>query len=482
MSHMLNAPSRLPRLLRRLAADRRGVTAVVTAISLVVLLGFAGLAIDVGKWLNATRSIQAVADQAAYSAALASGTNGCSNSAAAVTQATAIAAARGYVDGQNGVTLSIPPCSNNTFTVHISQVQPMWFSRLFLAHAPTASGQATARLASQASNLCVLAIDGTNPSENYTGGDANALYVTGSASVDVQCGIAVDSSSANSLEAGSNAASLTATNFYMVGDDQPTSNGFTPSITATGCSTCSPAIPANQILRNQLPVSDPYANRVVPSHHCPANAAAVDVGNNLTTSKGNGTPTGSGVGTFCGGLSLSGNVTVACGTYIVAGGSLSISNTAKVAQDSSCSSGVTFILTNSNPGAGDWANIQYNGNPSSSLVLTAPTSGPYGGLVFFQDRGAPNPNTSSGNTNNTQCGAGAAQNKIAGGGSQVVTGAIYFPSQVVCYGGGSTSNNANKCTQLIAFNLAFVGSSGLKSQCAGVGITPVSVQVPQLIK
>src|SRR5437773_60978 len=87
MPRMLDQQAFLPRLASQLAADQRGVTALVTVLGLVVLLGFAGLAIDVGNWLNATRSVQSAADQGAYSAAAAASTNGCPNTTA-TTQAT----------------------------------------------------------------------------------------------------------------------------------------------------------------------------------------------------------------------------------------------------------------------------------------------------------------------------------------------------------------------------------------------------------
>jgi Flp pilus assembly protein TadG len=471
MPRTLEPDRRAQGLLCRLAADQRGVAVIIIAIALAVLLGFAGLAIDVAAWLNATRGMQAAADQAAYSAAVAGGASACAGSTTALSQADAVAGARGYVDGQKGTEVDATfIASKCAYTVKISQPQPMWFSRLFLSKPPTASASATARVAGKQSDLCVLAIDGTDPSEGHTGSDANALYVTGSSGINVHCGVAVDSSSLNSLEAGSNAASLSATDIYMVGDDQAQSNGYTPSITSTGCSTCNPVIPPNTILKHQIAVSDPYANRTIPDHDCAATAQTSVKDATINP------------GTFCGGLSLDGSITVACGTYIIAGGALSITSTSNVVQDPNCTEGITFILTNSKPGASDYATITYNGNPNSQLVLTAPTSGPYGGLVFFQDRQAPNPNTGNNNSSNTQCGSGAAQNSIAGQGKQVITGAIYFPAQAVCFGGGSSSNNANKCTQLIAFNLNFVGNADLESQCSGVGISAMSVAVPQLIE
>lgn len=477
--------SGLQSLTRRLAADHDGVTAVVTAIALVVLLGFAGLAIDIAAWLNATRGMQAAADQAAYSAAGAAGTNTCPNDTA-TTQAKAVAATHGYVDGQNDTTVTVS-CGSDTssFDVTISQKQPMWFAALFLASAPVATRSATAQIAGQQTDLCILAIDGTNPSEGYTGSDDNSMYVTGSSAVDVGCGVAVDSSSSSSLEAGSNSSSLRATDIYLVGDDQPNSNGFTPNLAAVGCSTCSPVIPANTILKHQRPVIDPYAARTVPAHNCPSNAQPVAVGSTLSPSQGNGSGTSGSVGVFCGGLTIPtvngvNAVTVNCGTYVVAGSTLNINQNVKVTQSTSCTTGVTFILTNSHAGANDYASVSYQGNNSGKLVLTAPNTGPYSGLVFFQDRDAPNPQ--SGSNNNNTCGSGAAQNKITGQGQVALNGAVYFPSQVLCFGGGSRTDAANKCTQIIAYNINFNGNAGINSVCTGIGITAMSVTVPRLIK
>lgn len=492
MARNLGGISSLRRLGRRLAADRRGVTAVITALGLVVLMGFGGLAIDVAKWLSATRSIQSAADQGAYSAAGAAGTGTCPNDAAAK-QATAIVAARGYINGQDDTTVSITCPSSTSFKVTVAQGQPMWFTRLFLATAPTATRSASAQIAGKETDLCILALDGYNPSEDYVRSDANAFYVAGAATVNVGCGVAVDSKSVNSLGTNSNAASLKATNIYLAGDLQPQSNGFTPNIEATGCPTCDPVIPPGQILKNQRPIPDPYANRTIPAHSCPANAPVLTIGAGPTNlSPSMGTPGSSpaatsSMGVFCGGLTLSpgANVTVSCGTYILAGGgssALTMASNAKLTQASSCSggaTGVTFILTNSKPGASDYASINYNGN--GELVLTAPNTGPYGGLVFFQDRNAPAP-TETEVSNSTSCGGGSKQNKFAGQARIALTGALYFPSQTLCYAGGSETDSANKCTQLIAYNLVFTGNPFIKSQCAGVGISAMSVTTPQLIQ
>src|SRR5271155_4816837 len=54
---------------RRLLRDDRGVTAMLVAITLPVLLLFGALAIDTGAWFTTKRQIQSAADAAALSAA-----------------------------------------------------------------------------------------------------------------------------------------------------------------------------------------------------------------------------------------------------------------------------------------------------------------------------------------------------------------------------------------------------------------------------
>jgi hypothetical protein len=398
--------------------------------------------------------MQAAADQAAYSAASAAGTNGC-GVAAAPTQAQAIAAARGYQNGVNSTTVTVTcNASASTYTVRIDQVQPMWFANLFLSTAPTASASAVAMLASRVSDLCVLALDGTNVSAAIIGSDTGAAGFIGNTTLNLRCGIAVDSSSSTAMTVGGS-ASVTATDVYLVGDMAAPSGH--------GSLTTSPT--ANNILRHQPPVVDPYLDR------------------NFSTPISCTNPVGSrpyvpssgavAAGTYCGGLTLgqsggghSDNYTLS-GVYYIVGGELRINASANVT-----GTNVTFILTGNALGQVGYATLRINGN--SQVSLTAPTTGPFGGLVFFQDRSAPF-------SANTNCGNGNAQNKINGGSDQLITGAIYFPNQSVCFTGNSSVAGPGQCTQLIARTLDFTGNSDIRFTCAGTGISPISVLVPQLI-
>src|ERR1051326_1283870 len=139
MSRIINIVLHPRVMLRRLVDDRRGVTAIMTALALTVLTGFAGLAIDVVYWMSNQRNLQGVVDQAAYSAAVASNYVPCSGSGSSVSPnasyyaALGVSANSGFVNGQNSTTVTVncPPSSgsysSNTgaWEVIITQVQPM---------------------------------------------------------------------------------------------------------------------------------------------------------------------------------------------------------------------------------------------------------------------------------------------------------------------------------------------------------------------
>jgi Flp pilus assembly protein TadG len=441
--------------LRRLAGDRSGVTAIVTGIGLTMLLGFAGAAVDVAYWLNSTRGLQSAADQAAYSAAVAAGNAGCSSTTYAQ-QARAVAAARGYIHGQNADVNVSCRSSDVSFTVRVDQDQPRWFTTLFLASAPRASAQATAQAAAKVSDICVLALAGTNVDEGVIGTDTSAVWLNGNAIANLHCSIAVDSSNNASLSTGGS-SSLTGTSLYLVGDMQGSPGG---------ASTIATSPTANNILKNQTAIADPYLGRTIPAH---ASCGSY----NITTYSSTGVLN---PGVYCGGLSIGGNApsahVLAPGIYYIVGsGGLSISSKATVTS----SGGVTFVLTGDS--AHGYASLTLNGG--ANVALSAPTTGPTGGMLFFQDRNAPFSGTPS---SMSSCGSGNAQNQISGGSGQLLTGALYFPSQSLCYGGNSATTGAGRCTQIIARQISFTGTSDVKLSCAGTGVEPITVTTPQLIK
>jgi Flp pilus assembly protein TadG len=88
-------------LLRALWADRRGASAVLTMLAATVLMGFAGLGIDVASWEVTQRR---AVDQAAIGAVVAYLAGGGDST---TSQAKGITASYGFTDGQKGVTVSV---------------------------------------------------------------------------------------------------------------------------------------------------------------------------------------------------------------------------------------------------------------------------------------------------------------------------------------------------------------------------------------
>jgi Flp pilus assembly protein TadG len=413
------------------AGERKGGVAVLTAMTLSSLVGFAGLGTEATMWYVAKRNMQGATDAAAYTAAIAETAGQTSTGFTAA--AKAVTAQYGFTDGSNDIVVTVnnPPLSGN-FTgdaqaveVIISQPQNMLFSALFLSTKPTISsravaGPATKTTTSSGAADCVIALDKGNVTDL---GDSGSTQLTLNT-----CSIAINSSSSSALNL-SGSASINAQSANIVGN-------YVKSGSASFTTT-------NGITTGGTAVADPYASVNVPSYSgCNATNATV-------TSKVTYTPV-NGVYVFCNGLRVAGtgNVTLNPGVYILNGGGLSTSGSTTIT-----GTGVTIISTSSTGSSYGTFNI----SGSSTLNVTAPTTGATAGLAFFQDRNAPTSGT----------------NSFSGGSNMGITGAIYFPSQGVTYS-GSTGNAATPCTQLVANTITFSGSTTFNANCTGTGVLGMS--------
>jgi hypothetical protein len=99
--------------------------------------------------------------------------------------------------------------------------------------------------------------------------------------------------------------------------------------------------------------------------------------------------------------------------------------------------------------------VTINGN--FNLNITAPTTGPTAGIALFQDRLA----------------CASCSNKLNGGSTQNITGAIYFPTNAIEYSGGA-STGGPVCTQLIAYTITFKGNSTFNSSCNSAGTKQIN--------
>jgi hypothetical protein len=103
--------------------------------------------------------------------------------------------------------------------------------------------------------------------------------------------------------------------------------------------------------------------------------------------------------------------------------------------------GITFYNTT---GTGGYGAISFSGNGTANL--SAPTSGPLAGILFFQDRSIPG--TAAGST-------------ITGNSSSTFDGAIYFATTALSFGGNSSSSGYSivVANQLTVSGNASIGSN-----------------------
>src|SRR5215469_4258124 len=90
-------------LLQRFRADQSGNYLIMMALLMPVLIGFVGLGTDYALWVYTHQAAQAAAESAAVSAATAANN--------LTVEAQAVTASYGFVDGSNGVTVTVnqPP-------------------------------------------------------------------------------------------------------------------------------------------------------------------------------------------------------------------------------------------------------------------------------------------------------------------------------------------------------------------------------------
>jgi hypothetical protein len=111
-------------------------------------------------------------------------------------------------------------------------------------------------------------------------------------------------------------------------------------------------------------------------------------------------------------------------------------------QDTLIGTDVTIILTGTSPGS-----ISING--SSTVQLTAPTSGTYANMLLIQ---SPNASANNGNTIN-----GTANSKL--------DGAFYLPNGQVNFTG--TAGDETKCAMVVARQVVFSGNANFQNNTTG---------------
>ena len=408
-----------------------GQALVFAALGMTVLLGFAGLGIDLGVLRYEKRLQQTAADAAAIA-----GANQLRFASAGITSAGQDAAVKnGFTDNGGGnvsacsasaavgticVQVQAGPTSGphagnaNYVEAIVAEVRPTYFLKALNITKQVVAARGVATMLSQTTSQ--------GPGCIYTlGPPGTGIGVTNNGTPTVNattCGIYDGGDwTTNGKKVDINAGEIGVTG--------------TSSNHGGGTVTCSvSSLPCPQL--GLPPVTDPLAGLPAPT-----------VGTPTAWNSSNPVP-----GTYSG-ISIAASTTVnfAPGVYVIDGGSFTVNGGATVCNQTggptTCSAtgtpnaGVTFYLTNG-------ASVTVNGNSGS--YLAAPNSGTYAGILFDQDP--------------TDCSTA----KLDGTSNSYYQGALYFPGDpaqgcnVELDFGGTMTNTTAAYTVIVTDDLKFNGT------------------------
>jgi Putative Flp pilus-assembly TadE/G-like len=359
--------------------DESGQSLIVAALCMTCLMGFVALAADVGVLLHERRLVQIAADSGAIAGASELGFSD------VVAAATADATANGFTGAANGasVSVSIGPLTGphtgdrNYVEVIVSQSQPAIFLALFGRSAMTVIGRAVATKGAGSNCMYMLGPSGTD------------ILMSGTGNLTVSaCGILVDSNNNPRAIVNSGTGNITAKSIGVV--------AASPGYTDSGTGRVTTPVP------DIAPFSDPLIS--IPQPAVPPSCTPFSKGGTGSVSLSPGCYSS---------LSITGTgtVTLGAGLYIL-NGPVNLTGTGPIT-----GSNVTLYATSA-AGA-----VTITG--TQPMNLSAPTSGTYNGILFFQQRGDANAFT------------------VTGTGNLNLTGIFYIPSaSVLLTGTGNATYNA----------------------------------------
>ena len=425
----------------RLLRDRAGGVLVMVGVLTPVVFGVSALGMDATMWYMERREAQTFSDTGALAGAHLAVNNASDTEIENGVEATLN---RNGFDVRPGDTITVnrPPSSGkyagdtDYVEVVVRRQAQLLLGSVLLDDAGTIGVRSVAG-AVVSGEHCVVSLDDQVD---------RALEFTGTADVSLDCGVAANSNSSQSIYIGGN-AQLTADPAQTFGDMYVGSN-------ASLVTNSPPRTYAQK-------VDDPYGpngrNLQVPNDY-------------LTMPCASATSTGSKSeqylpGRYCGGIDVKSGFTAdfASGVYYIDGGSFKAAGNATLQGDD-----VTFILTGDSPS--DVASLDISGG--ATLDLHAPDGDPavneWAGILFFQDPKA-----------EVYQGGNIKTNKILGGTNADLTGAIYFPRQEVVFTGGASGTN--KCLQIVGRKVTFDGNGHIDQDpaaCKALGVQDIAqVQV-----
>jgi Flp pilus assembly protein TadG len=417
-----------PPIWGRFWRDRCGVVAVAVAVLLPVLIGFAGIGIEVGMWFWIQRQNQSATDAAAISAALEYAAqiekNGVVTNPTAATTAATTAANYNLFSTTPPNTLALYPTPN---AVQVVLRQPLntTFANLVTAiwgpSVDTVNVTTTAIAAFPVGGTaCYLALD---PNA------ANAFLVdNGGTLPNSNCWVASNSSSGSALNCN---GCLIAGPTNVVGGDAVSNGGqLTGSPNRTYASAIADPYASVSLADLPVPNTDCASTPPVTGGSAPIRAGHYSGGIQV--------PRGSI-------LNMSPGVYyIDCQFGIQNGGTLN-------------ANGVTIII-NGTYCLGD-GTCQPGHGIGGTLNVTAQTAGTFAGIAIFGPRDS----------------SPAIVQEFVAGSQSNIQGAIYFPSQTILFD-LSSQLSPSMCTQIIGDMIHLQTNTSISNKCGGAGVGSISIR------
>lgn len=393
---------------------RNGNVAVIIAVCLTLLIGFAAFSLDGGLIQHNRRSAQAAADAAALAAAAELFVNyptysGIDVTGSAATKAKSNAASNGFDnDGvTNKVIVNIPPKTGmfknkaGYAEVLIEYYQKRAFSKVWGSSDVKITGRAVAIGAWAPFRNGILVLNPVEPAALNNNG--NGLMRVVNADV-------IDNSKAPDGATATGSGTLEAPIFYLAGN---------PGYSTSGSGTFNGVIKSNT-----PPTPDPLAYLLPPDP------------TKMTMQSKNPTNTSNGVttlypGVYKGGIHASGQSTLVMmpGIYYMDEGGFEFTGQGNL-------EAIGVMIYTKPKQTSDTVTISGIG----SIKWSPPTSGPYTGIALWQERSSTNTVTISGNGTSQMTGTFYAQHgmlAVSGNGAGDVLGSQYISDKVNLGGNGN---------------------------------------------
>jgi hypothetical protein len=254
-----------------------------------------------------------------------------------------------------------------------------------------------------------------------------AFLVAGTADAHFDCGIQVNSNDTGGALDADGGGQVTAKRFDVRGTYE--GDGFTP-----------------EPITGAPPMADPLAHMQAPEF------GACDWDRTRINDERTIDP-----GVYCRGLEFraQADVTMNPGLYVINGGGLTIRGGAEITGD-----GITFYITES-PGR-RYGPIEMTGG--GALDLDAPTSGPYKGILVFED-----PTLTD-----------TGKHKFTGGSNTTLSGAVYTPHADMSFGGNYEGASSALKVMLIADTVEIHGNPSFTGLDASQ--MPIEMLIPRVVE